>query len=100
MWDLNVLDALEPAATLGSTKDSSPDANLEGHTEAVMALSWNRLQRNVKKRPVTFALMQHSFILPCSNLTYHMTYLSFIHQTRSLDRRLRHDKLALHDGRT
>jgi|TARA_B100000524_G_scaffold118766_1_gene58269 hypothetical protein len=54
VWDLNVLDALEPAATLGSTKDSSPDANLEGHAEAVMALSWNRLQRNVKKETRDF----------------------------------------------
>lgn len=47
VWDLNVLDGLEPVATLGPTDDSSPYTHPEGHKDAVMALAWNRLQRNV-----------------------------------------------------
>lgn len=52
VWDLNVLDGLEPVATLGPTDDSSPYTHPEGHKDAVMALAWNRLQRNVRGRPV------------------------------------------------
>lgn len=60
VWDLNVLDALEPVATLGATEESSSD--VEGHAEAVMALAWNRLQRNVRDPPF--------FFVCCNDPTY------------------------------
>ncbi|BFZ10086.1 hypothetical protein BsWGS_13125 [Bradybaena similaris] len=53
IWDLDVVDSLEPVAVLEGTRHSKKkkmkkkDALVQGHTDSVLDLSWNKNVRNV-----------------------------------------------------
>ena len=49
IWNLDVVDSLEPVVQLGPTKRSKKKkkADVIGHNDAVLDLSWNRIARNL-----------------------------------------------------
>lgn len=46
IWDLDMVDAVEPVVVLGDKKRAKKKKH-RGHRAEVMSLSWNRLQRNL-----------------------------------------------------
>jgi periodic tryptophan protein 1 len=47
LWNLDVVDPLEPTLELGGVDEAAEDARPDSHVEAVMTLDWNRHQRNL-----------------------------------------------------
>ena len=48
IWDIDIMDAVDADFTLPhTTEDTKNTTNLEGHSDAVLGLSWNKLQRNI-----------------------------------------------------
>lgn len=51
IWDLDIVNAIEPVVTLGGKygqkKRSKRDGSAQGHRDAVLCLSWNKLTKHV-----------------------------------------------------
>lgn len=41
VWDLDIIDAVQPSYTLGKKQKKKKRTAKDGHTDAVLSLSWN-----------------------------------------------------------